>query len=485
MNFSFNVHESREQFRWGPLDGVLLTMQFPVIGLLKNITATYGKQLWPDGALLSKRGRFLWLQDDADLRRASLECFQQYMLNDNARSVIRANYDAQVEKLRVFAEAAYQTDFSDLSDDILLKQFTEWAAGFTQFWATAGLPELSTWGAADWIAQQLKTHGFSEADQARALEVLTAPEDSSFFQKAEAALIRTVLDGGDLNAYLRQWYWIHNSYAGARRCTRQDIDAEVEQLRAKGSLQEQLHNIEENVAVLRAKKIAIQKEFGLPDAIMRASRSLGICIAWQDERKGEQWRQVDVLFAFLRRIEERFGVPLGQSTWMLADEVIASCNGNPVLPHDIAQRKYACVLGMSMAELSVLVGEEAKPYIDTFWDLQTTSQELRGIVVSKRAGEDSAMGIARRIDSPSQANDFVAGEILVTAMTTPDFMPIIRKAAAIVTDQGGLTAHAAVVSRELGIPCIVGTRTATQQISTGDRIALNLTTGTITLLDEA
>ena len=57
------------------------------------------------------------------------------------------------------------------------------------------------------------------------------------------------------------------------------------------------------------------------------------------------------------------------------------------------------------------------------------------------------------------------GEVLVTHMTAPDWVPLMRKAAAIVTDSGGMTCHAAIVSRELGIPCVVGTGEATEVLA--------------------
>ena len=59
------------------------------------------------------------------------------------------------------------------------------------------------------------------------------------------------------------------------------------------------------------------------------------------------------------------------------------------------------------------------------------------------------------------------GDVLVTRMTTPDFVPAMRKAIAIVTDEGGLTSHAAIVSREMGIPCVVGTTSATKDLQDG------------------
>ncbi len=73
------------------------------------------------------------------------------------------------------------------------------------------------------------------------------------------------------------------------------------------------------------------------------------------------------------------------------------------------------------------------------------------------------------------------GDILVTEMTAPDFVPAMKRAAAIVTDLGGLTSHAAIVSRELGIPCVVGTKKATKLMKTGNEVVVNGKTGEIWL----
>jgi len=74
-----------------------------------------------------------------------------------------------------------------------------------------------------------------------------------------------------------------------------------------------------------------------------------------------------------------------------------------------------------------------------------------------------------------------AGDILVTEMTTPDFVPAMKRAAGIITDRGGLTSHAAIVSRELGVPCIVGTTSATNTLKDGMIVTLNGNTGEIYL----
>ncbi len=90
-----------------------------------------------------------------------------------------------------------------------------------------------------------------------------------------------------------------------------------------------------------------------------------------------------------------------------------------------------------------------------------------------------ATGTVRVLNSPADGRLLQAGEILVAPMTNPDWVPAIRRAAAVVTDGGGMTCHAAIVSRELGVPCVVGTRTATTVLRTGERVTADGSRGRI------
>lgn len=91
----------------------------------------------------------------------------------------------------------------------------------------------------------------------------------------------------------------------------------------------------------------------------------------------------------------------------------------------------------------------------------------------KSVGNKIVSGRARIIKDVKDIGKFKPGEILVTEITDPDWMPIMRNAAAIVTDRGGRTSHAAIISRELGLPCIVGANNATQTIKTGSEITVS------------
>ncbi|MDR3646680.1 MAG: phosphoenolpyruvate synthase [Candidatus Babeliales bacterium] len=105
----------------------------------------------------------------------------------------------------------------------------------------------------------------------------------------------------------------------------------------------------------------------------------------------------------------------------------------------------------------------------------TSSKKI--ICTGQSIGQKIVSGTARVILNPKQINEVKAGDILITSMTDPDWVPIMKLAAAIITDQGGRTCHAAIVSRELGIPAIIGTHNATSLIKTGQKITLDCSQG--------
>ncbi len=111
--------------------------------------------------------------------------------------------------------------------------------------------------------------------------------------------------------------------------------------------------------------------------------------------------------------------------------------------------------------------------------LKTYRLQQRGdvLVAGLAVGDAIAAGRARNLANPDDVGDFEAGEVLVTEMTDPDWVPIMKRAAAIVTDHGGRTSHAAIVSRELGIPAIVGTGRATQVLEDGQEVTVSCAEG--------
>ena len=109
----------------------------------------------------------------------------------------------------------------------------------------------------------------------------------------------------------------------------------------------------------------------------------------------------------------------------------------------------------------------------------TYSLRERGPVLARGRAVGSRIGAGRvaRLESAADLHRFEPGTVLVTAMTDPDWEPILRRAAAVVTDHGGRTCHAAIVSRELGLPCVVGTGDATTVLAHGRPVTVSCAEG--------
>lgn len=100
---------------------------------------------------------------------------------------------------------------------------------------------------------------------------------------------------------------------------------------------------------------------------------------------------------------------------------------------------------------------------------------VRGLSASPGLGS----GTVKKIKDVTEIARIEAGDVLVTVMTNPDMVPAMRKASAVVTDEGGRTCHAAIVSRELGIPCIVGAKVATAVLAEGSKVTVDATCGVV------
>jgi pyruvate,water dikinase len=123
-------------------------------------------------------------------------------------------------------------------------------------------------------------------------------------------------------------------------------------------------------------------------------------------------------------------------------------------------------------------GEDSAPRVAAP-GLASSAPEAEPLVRGFGASPGIAGGVARLLRTSAEMDHLKSGEILVTTMTTPDMVPAMAQAAAIVTDEGGMTCHAAIVSRELGVPCIVGTREATKKIVDGETISVDGKSGSV------
>lgn len=138
--------------------------------------------------------------------------------------------------------------------------------------------------------------------------------------------------------------------------------------------------------------------------------------------------------------------------------------------------------GLWFVDWSRVIGELYENYVPAIHKDKQNS--LESTIISGQIGSSGkASGIARII--PVELLDqnnyiFNDGDILICKMTSPDYVPLMKKASAIITDEGGILSHAAIICRELNIPCIVGTGNATQELKDGDNIGVDAEKGIVT-----
>jgi phosphohistidine swiveling domain-containing protein len=115
-------------------------------------------------------------------------------------------------------------------------------------------------------------------------------------------------------------------------------------------------------------------------------------------------------------------------------------------------------------------------------DITINEKVVNNSIVGKVAYPGKVTGIARVVKKSSECSMLNDGEILVTYMTTPDFVPFLKRASAVVTEEGGITCHAAIVARELKKPCITGTGNVMSIIKDGDMIEVDANNGIVRII---
>jgi pyruvate, water dikinase len=163
------------------------------------------------------------------------------------------------------------------------------------------------------------------------------------------------------------------------------------------------------------------------------------------------------------------------SRWAVRIEAHYSARAGRPTPMDIEWAKdgRTGLLYVVQARPETVHAQRGTPKFELF--------RMRGkgkvLVQGKAVGAKIGHGRVRVVHAASELSSFQPGDVLVAPMTDPDWEPVLKRAAAVVTDHGGRTCHAAIVSRELGIPCVVGTGNATSRLLNGDEVTVSCAEG--------
>ena len=197
----------------------------------------------------------------------------------------------------------------------------------------------------------------------------------------------------------------------------------------------------------------------------------------RDDFRRESVYYAQPLFA---DIGKRMGMSLEEVSYVQQKEIVAFLSENQKIPKGIVQeRKKGFVMYLDKnKQLVCLAGDDVSLALKLFNLLQ--AEEKRTEVIGRVACKGSAKGTAAIVHGVKDLGKVKVGSVLVAVTTHPDYVSAMRKAVAIVTDEGGITSHAAIVAREFGIPCIVGCANASKLLKDGDVVEVDAIEGKVT-----
>lgn len=335
----------------------------------------------------------------------------------------------------------------------------------------------------DFLPGFAKRYKISLSEAQQRIFLLTHPEGKAIFNQEREDFFNICLNYHDkqklkklIESYIKKYFWIKTDFCKKTEVTSKLIIKEVEKElkeKTKGELKIELQKMRKSVKDMHKQKEEI---FGSIKPFIKDKKYFefaSFMIGWQDYRKAMMMKTFYYLFSLVEDISKITKVSYENAVSCFLSEFKDFLKtGTPPI-----NRK---------GQLFIFYEKGKNPLIFRDNDIIETvkmvlgenmekTEEISGMVASTGKVE-RIKGIVKVISNPEK-QEFNKGEILVTSMTRVEFVPMMKKSLAVITNEGGIACHAAIVSRELGIPCIIGTKIATKVFKDGDLVEIDTKKG--------
>lgn len=201
-----------------------------------------------------------------------------------------------------------------------------------------------------------------------------------------------------------------------------------------------------------------------------------------------------ILYHFVELAAKQHNTDAETVKFYSIDELVALMESGTIVDSSIiTERQKSYVMYSANDAVYEITAQDKAMILERFKEPDyALMTEFKGVIANKGKVTAKVRVILPKLDIPYDqfvkelhSMDMLDGEILVTETTSPDFVPLMKKAGGIIANQGGLNSHAAIMSRELDIPCLVGTYYATHVLATGDLIELDANTGMVKIIKKS
>ncbi|MDD5489091.1 MAG: PEP-utilizing enzyme [Candidatus Moranbacteria bacterium] len=415
------------------------------------------------------------------------------------------------ERMNAFTESFVRENLTKYSNKKIVESLKKHANFNSLEYAWGILIPILDFQDVHYIEDNLKAilgRKLSKAQAERAFFIFTQPLHDSFaleqeksilkiFQKIPKKLLekdaKDILEklearypaiSRELRNHVKKYAWVFYVYSGPAATEKDFVETLKFYAKKKTNAVKKLRKMENGRNKLLEEREYFFQKMKLGKKERKTVELAAEVVYLKPRRKDYQTKSYYHLEFLQREIGRRLHLSLSQVRSCAFQEIKSSLRGRKIDVHEINKRTEYHIVVPSGKEIKIYSGKKAKEFEKNIRE-ERVEIGIKKEIEGQSAFPGTARGLVKRVDIPGDMKKMKEGDILVSTATTPSIIPAIRKAAAIVTDEGGLTCHAAIVSREFEIPCVIGTKFATKILKDGDLAAVDATTGKVKIIKKA
>lgn len=429
-----------------------------------------------------------WYLDMSDVRRGSevmIGLAKKYP--SISKKLIHA-WKEDERSFEKFFNLTERIDFKRLRDSELIDLFKRYHKLIVDRFTSSAIIDHFALGTDEHIAKMLRQEVGEikkESEFTEIFSIATAPVHQSFINQAEMELLKIAIetphDEQKIAAYQKKYFWTRNNYIDIYILTATHFRKEINFWRkSRVDLKEKYRQLLNTSKINQKRKATLFRKY-------KFSRLLRVLLKisedftwWQDERKKATYLNIHIGMRIVGEMARRKHLATELAKYLTLEEIEPWFESGFFTANELKKRQRDCVIIWWRGGYYVVTGREVRRIHDTMFSAKKNDNvnDIRGLAASV----GRVMGPVKIVGSVQEISKVQRGDVMVAVMTRPDYIAGIKKAAAIVTNEGGITCHAAIVSRELGIPCIIGTKIATEVLKDNDIVEVNANHGVVTMI---
>ncbi|MFH1052973.1 MAG: PEP-utilizing enzyme [Candidatus Woesearchaeota archaeon] len=417
---------------------------------------------------------------EQDMERESKIGLSIFSDNDKAKKLLGKSRNLAINGLK-FNTELFNSDLSEKNNKELLKKFLK---NYDLTIKLFGVYHTTQPQCFKLVKEELSKYLETKKINPLILLDLTVPTSPSIIKKSEIDWHKIVLDDdkGGIIDYHDKYRFLGTEEGMPHKplshfIKKFDNDIKI----GKHKIKDKIEKIMDSLESIKSKQDFIIKKYKISPEIQELSRlvqdfshaRLEIRLAWVSGEWG--CRKI------FEEIGKRFQLSVSDLENYSKEEIIKLLEKEEKVDQQIVnERKELFVAFLKDSKYDFLTGNEAERYFKlNNLDEKIDLSEVHGQTANKGYAKGKATVIRAGFSLNDEMKKMQKGDILIVTQTKPLFMPIIMKASAVVTDEGGITGHAAVVSRELNIPCVIAAHNATKMFKDGDLVEVQADKGIV------